>query len=380
MPTAATRPHEDNSTERRLYLAFELGESKWKLGFTTAPGQPIRERTIRARDQAAVRHEIAQAKRRFGLAQGTRVRSCYEAGREGFWLARWLEAEGITNLVVDSSSIEVNRRARRAKSDRLDVRKLVAMMLRYAAGERRVWSVVRMPSVEAEDARQLHRELQTAKRDRTRVTNRIKGLLATQGVRCGCGATFLTQLERVRLWNGAPLPGGLRARLEREWSKVELLQEHIRVLEAKRRQLLRTSEAPAIDVARQLQRLRGIGVTGGWVYAMELFGWRRFHNRRQVGGLVGLTPTPFASGAVRREQGIAKAGNRHVRALAIELAWGWLRFQPGSALTLWYATRFGHGSSRLRRIGIVALARKLLIALWRFVETGVVPEGAALKV
>jgi transposase len=286
---------------------------------------------------------------------------------------------GIENMVVDSSSIEVKRRSRRAKTDRLDVGKLLTMLLRYCGGEQKVWSVVHVPTVEAEDRRQLHRELLTVKRDRTRVTNRMKGLASSQGVVLSLGAGFVERLDAVGMWDGSPMPSALRARLEREWLKVEGLTGQIKVLEADRAELLRTCSDPAVETARQLLLLRGIGTNSAWLYAMEFFSWRGFRNQREVGALAGLSPTPYDSGGLRREQGMSKAGNRHIRAMAIEIAWGWLRFQPDSALTRWYEERFGGGSSRVRRIGIVALARRLLVELWRYLETGAVPEGAVLK-
>ena len=377
--TAATRVQEYSSVTPVLHLAFELGQAKWKLGFTPGLGQRPRQRTIGARDLAALTEEIGRAKERFGLPPGTPVVSCYEAGREGFWLHRFLVAQGITNLVVDSASIEVNRRRRRAKADRLDVGKLLYQLVRYRAGERKVWSVVRVPTVGEEDQRQLHRELLTAQRDRTRVTNRMKGLVATQGVGLEVGSTFLAELAVVELWDGTVLPPGLRARLEREWAKVELLSAQIRQLEGERAERLRSGTEPAVELVRRLLQVRGIGINSAWLYVMEFFGWRQFRNRREVGGLAGLTPTPYQSGAVSREQGIGKAGNRYIRAMAIEIAWGWVRFQPESALSRWYEARFGQGSSRIRRIGIVALARRLLVELWRYLETGAVPEGAVRK-
>jgi len=285
----------------------------------------------------------------------------------------------VANCVVDSSSIEVKRRHRRAKTDRLDVQKLLTMLLRHVAGERKVWRIVRVPSVEEEDRRQLHRALTTAKRDRTRVINRIKGLLASHGLVMPPGRDFPQQLEHLRLWDGTPLPAGLRHRLNQEWEHVVALAQRIAQLEAERRAVLQTAEDAVTKKVQQLLMLKGIGINSAWLFVMEFFGWRAFHNRKEVGALSGLTPTPYASGNTAYEQGIAKAGNAHIRAMAIEIAWGWLRFQPQSALTQWYQQRFGHGSSRLRRIGIVALARKLLIALWRFIETGVLPDGAALK-
>jgi len=367
------------TTDSVLYLAFELANAEWKLGFTVGLGQGPRRRKIDAGHLDALQEEIRAARKRFGLPEDAPVRSCYEAGRDGFWLHRYLAAEGIENLVVDSASIEVNRRARRAKTDRLDTGKLVTMLIRYHSGEKTVWSVVHVPSVEAEDQRHLHRQMSKFKTDRTRHINRIKGLLAGQGVRLPVDDNFLERVQRVRLWNRAPLPPGLRSRLEREYAGFQHTDERIKELEGERRELIRISDHPSDVKVRALLQLRGIGENSAWLFVKEFFGWRVFRNRREVGSLAGLAPTPYNSGGQSREQGISKAGNRPVRGMIIEIAWGWLRHQPDSELSLWYQDRFGHGSKRLRKIGIVALARKLLIALWRYVETGEIPAGAQLK-
>jgi transposase len=286
----------------------------------------------------------------------------------------------VVSHVVDSSSIEVKRRKRRRKTDRLDLGALLRLLIRYWGGERRVWSVVRVPSPEAEDARHLHRELGKLKVDRTRVTNRIKAHLATQGVlEVELRTGFDGFLEELVLWDGLPLPDQLKRRLKREWTKMEWLNGQIREVEAERRAQLKTSTDPAVEMVRQLQKIRGIGLNSAWLYVMEFFRWREFRNRREVGGLAGLAPTPNQSGDLDQERGIDKAGNRHVRGMAIEIAWGWLRFQPESALSQWYQEKYGRGSSRMRRIGIVALARKLLVELWRYLETGALPEGAGTK-
>jgi transposase len=221
--------HTDQATTPRpiLFLAFELGVTTWKLGFTTGVAQRPRERTMPAGDIHGLAEEIIRAKRRFGLPDDARVVSCYEAGRDGFWLHRCLVAQGVENIVVDSSSIEVNRRHRRAKTDRLDVHKLLTMLLRYIAGEQRVWSIVRVPSVEEEDRRHLHRALAATKQDRTRVINRIKGLLASQGLVMSPGRDFPQQLEALRLWDDSPLPAGLRHRLSQEWEHVQALTQRI---------------------------------------------------------------------------------------------------------------------------------------------------------
>ncbi len=367
------------SLEPTLYLAFELGNTDWILGFTIGLGQAPRRRKIKAGDLIGLEREIERAKKRFGLPPEVRVLSCYEAGRDGFWLHRHLDSQGVENLVVDSASIEVNRRAKRAKTDKLDVKKLLTMLIRYDSGEQKVWSVVHIPSIEAEDSRHLHRQLSTFKSDRTRHSNRIKGLLVGQGVHLPVKADFLERLEQVRLWDGRPVPPGLRSRLEREYAGYQFVVEQVQGLEAERRGLLRTSTEPNVEQVRQLLQLRGIGENSSWLFVMEFFSWRQFRTRRQVGGLAGLTPTPYQSSDQSREQGIDKSGNSPVRTIAIEIAWGWLRHQPESELTLWYQQRFGQGSKRLRKIGIVALARKVLIALWRFLDYGELPAGAQLK-
>jgi transposase len=362
-----------------LYLAFELGQKQWRLGFIVGLGQPPRERTIPAGNLTALQREIALARKRFGLPEDARVLSCYEAGPDGFWLHRYLTAHGVENYVVDSASIEVNRRARRAKTDHLDVGKLVTMLIRFDAGDQRVWSVVHVPDPQVEDRRHLHRQLATLKADRTRHRNRIQGLLVGQGVRLPVKGDFLEQLASVRLWDGSPLPEGLRTRLEQEYAALQFTEEQIRTLEAQRRQIIRTSDDPLIQQVRRLMALRAIGENIAWVLVMELFGWRDFRNRRQVGGLSGLAPVPHQSGEEEREQGISKASQALIRAIAVELAWCWLRYQPESALSQWYWQRFGNGSKRQRKIGIVALARKLLIALWRYLTFGEVPAGARMK-
>lgn len=365
--------------EQYLAMSFELGASEWKMAFSPGLGQQPRLRTIAAGDLEVVRKEITAARTRFKLPVDVRVVSCYEAGRDGFWLHRALEMLGVENQVVDSASIEVNRQARRAKTDRLDAGKLLSQLLRWLAGEKRALKIVRVPTPEEEDRRHLHRELKTVKGARTAVTNRIKGLLATVGVRVKEIAELPQVLKRARLWNGDPLPQWLKARVEREWQEREHLQQRIGALEKQRRELLREGKDSGSECARKLQRLRGMGPNASWLYSLEFFAWRQFRNRRQIGALAGLTPTPYQSGADRREQGICKAGNRWMRALAIEIAWGWLRYQPESKLSQWYRERYGYGGPRLRKIGIVALARKLLIELWKYLETGEPPAGAVLK-
>jgi transposase len=374
-----TNSTQNNTTEWPLYLAFELGDRHWKLGFTIGLGQRPRERTIPAGNVVKLQAEVNAARQRFGLSETHPLVSCYEAGRDGFWQARYLSQQGIENVVVDASSIEVKRRYRRAKTDRLDLNKLLTMLIRYHSGEAKVWHVVHVPSVAQEDQRQLHRELLRLKGERTSHINRLKGLLVGQGVRLAVKADFLQQLAQVRLWDGTALPPGLQARLTREYERLALVKRQIKALEVTRREAIRHSNDPSMVMVRQLLRLKGIGPNTAWLYTMEFFSWRQFRNRRELGALAGLTPTPYQSGSSAHEQGIDKSGNRYIRAIAIEIAWRWLFFQPESALSQWYQQRFGQGSSRLRKIGIVALARKLLIALWRYLQTGEIPPGAVLS-
>jgi transposase len=283
-------------------------------------------------------------------------------------------------LVVDPSSIEVSRRKRRAKTDRLDVGKLLRMLLRHCAGETKVWSVVRVPGVEEEDERHMHRELESLRKERTMHCNRIRSFLKLHGIEVGNAMRrdFLDYVEVVRLWDGSELPVELRGRLRREYERLQFVQGQIVELEKERVRRVRLGDTVSSRRVAQLMTLCGIGIESGWLFEKEFFAWRKFSNRKELAALAGLTPTPYDSGASRREQGISKAGNRRVRALLIEISWGWLRYQPESKLTQWFNERFADGGKRLRRIGIVAVARKLLIALWRYVEHGLIPEGARL--
>jgi len=378
-----THKAEFKAVDRSLYLAMDLGWTQWHLAFTTEVGQKPRLRTVQARDLSALQGEIQRAKERFHLPAQARVASCFEAGRDGFWLHRYLLSIGVESRVVDSSSIEVNRRRRRAKTDRLDAIKLVLLLRRYEAGEEareKVWSVVRVPSVAAEDLRQLGRELESLKKERTEHSNRIRALLAAQGVDLGTGASALRRsFDPLRLWDGSELPPVLRARLEREQQRLEFAEVQIQELEQQRKEQVKSPVSRAEEQVGKLLQLRAIGIKSAWLFVSEFFSWRDFRNRRQVGSLAGLTPTPYTSGDLHHEQGISKAGNPRIRAMAIEISWGWLRWQPDSELSQWFWARFGKAGGRSRKVGIVALARKLLVALWRYLETGVVPAGAQLK-
>jgi len=371
-----TRTLSGSVSEPTLYVAFELGKKEWKVAMTSGFGVPPWLRTVASRDWRGVARVIAEGRARFGLSPVAPVVSCYEAGRDGFWIHRALVEQGIQNRVVDSASIEVNRRARRAKTDRLDALKLATMLVRVCYGERRVWSEVRVPTVRDEAARQVSRERTALTQDQTRLVNQMRGWLATWG------ATLPSRRRgawwtRVRDWAGAVLPAEVQARLARADVRLETVEAQIAALDAQQGTAVRTA-APS-SALRQLVQLKGVATTSASVLLDEGLVWRAFRNRRQIGGLLGFAPTPYDSGESVRELGISRAGNARLQSISIQLAWNWVRWQPHSALSQWYRGNFGQGK-RGRRIGIVAVARKLVIALWRYVTSGVVPEGAILKV
>jgi transposase len=290
-----------------------------------------------------------------------------------------VERMGIENIVVDAASMDVKRR-KRAKTDRIDAEGLVRQLIRYWRGERDVWSVVRVPSEEAEDDRQMHREMEVLKRERGQHRVRIQSLLFTEGMDVEVTAGLMKQLDQLCRWNGKPLREGMKERIRREYERMKVAEADLATLKKRQREKLSsTQSSPSLEKIRKLKQLRAIAAGSSWVFVMELFGWRQFRNRREVAGAVGITPMPYQSGDSSREQGISRAGNRRARTMAIEIAWSWLRYQPESQLSRWYRERFGSGGPRLRRIGIVAMARKLIVALWRYVEYGTLPEGARLK-
>jgi transposase len=362
-----------------LYVALELGRDKWHLACATQAAEKPRFRALPARDLARLAQEVARAKERFRLPADAPVRPCYEAGRDGFWVHRALAARGIENVVVDSTSIEVDRRHKRVKSDPVDAAKLLSLLCRYHGGEEKVWRVVRVPAVADEDRRQLHRGLKDLQRQQTECGNRIQGLLASYGLTAEVNARFRATLADLRDWAGEPVPAGLRQRLLQEFAVWEALHAQVREAANEQERRLRDGSEPHLDQVRRLMGLKAVGVRTAWVLVTELFAWREIRNGKELGSLVGLTPVPYQSGRADREQGISKAGNKHVRGLIVEVAWLWLRWQPGSALSQWYARRFGAGGRRARKVGIVALARKLLVALWRYADRGEVPAGAVEK-
>jgi transposase len=361
-----------------LYMAMELSKRKWKLAFSD--GHTVRQVHVDARDLDGLVVAMDKARKRFGMQSDVVVRSCYEAGLDGFWIHRWLESLEVESIVVDPASVEVSRRARKRKTDRLDAEKLVRGLIRHYSGESRVWSVINVPSEEHEDQRRPHRELKLLKNEKYRLANRIWGTLMAVGI-CdfSLGRRFEERLDEVRQWNGEPLPAELRSYVLRTYSRLKFIEGQMDEIDKERKRCLEEKQTRASKIAAQLLLLKAIGENGAWTLATEFFSWREFKNGKEVGALAGLTGTPHDSGGKEREQGISKAGNKRVRTMAVELAWCWLRWQPQSALSLWYQGKFGPVGKRLRRIGIVALARKLLVALWRFVEFGVVPQGAILR-
>lgn len=370
--------HSNQSRSKVLLIAVEMSLKSWRLALGAGGASKHREVRVDAGHYLQVREAVGEAKGSFGLPQRCRVIFCYEAGREGFHPARVLQAAGYEVWVVDSCSIEVNRRKRRAKNDRLDARGLLGLMQRRLSGEQRALSIVRIPSVEQEDERQRTREREELKVERGRLRVRMQSLVFAQGVRDF--PKSVTKIERWLSEHADQFGQSLRGRLQRELERLKVVDRQLKALTHS--QLIccrdRIGESAMQRCAQRLYQLKAIGERGACVLAQEMFGWRHFNNRREVGALVGLTPTPYNSGDSEREQGISKAGNKRVRRTMIELAWKWLDYQPHSALSHWFCERFGQGQ-RSRRIGIVALARKLLIALWRYLEQGVLPQGAQLK-
>lgn len=374
----------NRATDAELFVSLELSCSTW-LVTSLAPGSDkMSKHAVAGGDGAGLLQLLARlrAKAEQHGRGAVRVICIQEAGFEGFWVHRPLAAEGIESHVVDPASVAVPRRHRRAKTDAIDGETLLRTLLAWRRGEPRVCAMVVPPSPEEEDERRLSRERETLIQERVRHTNRIKGLLRAQGV-----AEFdprrrdrRERLEALRTGDGRPLPLCLKAEILRAFERIELLLRQIAEVEAERDRLLQARAAAAEPRAPGplLARLKGIGQEFAAVLTLEgLF--RSFGNRRQVAAYAGLVPTPWKSGRIDHEQGISKAGNPRLRRTMIELAWQWLRHQPGSALSRWFHDRVGRERGRIRKIAIVAVARKLFVALWRYVTQGVVPEGAVLK-
>jgi transposase len=376
-------------------MALELSMSNWLIAVSAPGSDRISKYRVEAGDAAALlsllRRLKTQAERRCNGP--VTIVSIYEAGLDGFWVHRLLEANDVESQVVDAASIAVDRRSRRVKTDRIDVEKLLRTLMGWARGERRICSMVRPPSPAEEDERRLTRERGTLVTERVRHVNRIKGLLATQGV-FGFEPIHKDRrkrLEELRRWDNRPLPPRLKIELLRELDRLELVMSQLAALETERDRALQANQAASEDVARRLAaapaaaagthllRLRGIGPEIASVLSLEAF-YRSFANRREVAAYSGLAPSPWKSGGINAEQGISKAGNARLRKTMIQLAWLWLRHQSASSLSCWFHQRVGDRRGKIRRITIVAVARKLLVALWRYVTQGLVPAGAELKV
>lgn len=367
-----------NTTARNesLFMGMELSNKNWKLGFSSS--EKIRFINVVAGELNGLRSAIARSKEKLGLPANCPVYACYEAGRDGFWIHRCLSDMGVHNLVVDPASIEINRRKRHVKTDRIDAQKLVLMLMRYwLHNERTLWRVVMVPDEAQEDERRTHRERSRLVSERTSHICRIRSLLVQHGIRpvkiLGCDSS------QMKDWQGKALPSGIQNEICHEQERLRLANEQIKLLDAEQKEHLKMPVTEADRKAAKMKKLKGIGQHDACLLSKELFGWRKFKNRREVGAIAGLTGTAYNSGDKVVEQGISKAGNRRVRSTMIELAWRWTFYQPGSDLTKWFFQRFGNGGKRMRRVGIVALARKLLIDLWRFVEFDEVPAGAVVR-
>lgn len=365
-----------------IYIAFELSKSKWQLGIMLPGAGKMSRYRIEGGNLGELSGVLARVRARAEqLGKPVRILSCYEAGLDGHWLHRWLMGNDIYNYEIDASSIEVNRRARRAKTDRIDLAQLMRSFLAYLRGEVGVCSMVRVPPPEDEDRKRRTRERERLLKERTGHSNRIKGLLHGQGIRDALPLKpdFLSDLDRMCTGDGRAVPPCLREEIRREHERLVLVHKQIKALEAENTAAHRAPAKGSVEAkAVQLAQLKAVGPQIAQVLANEVF-YRDFKNRRQVGSCVGLTDTPYDSGASRRQQGISKAGNHRARTTAIELAWLWLRHQPDSELSRWFRERVGKVKGRIRKIAIVALARKLMVALWRYLETGLVPTGAAMR-
>jgi transposase len=373
-PTAA-------SGEQTLYCALELSKNSWLLAIQSPDWDNPSLHPITGGDSDGLMAKLDAAGDRLTKISGQvpKVILCYEAGYDGFWLARFLKQRGIACLVMEPASLQVNRKARRVKTDRIDVEMLLRALIAWCRGERHVCSMVVIPSVEEEDLRRSHRERDRLIRERTAHVNRIKGLLSTQGVRDVDVKRHYKTLVPADLvtGDGQPLPERLSREIVREIERFALVQKQ--VVEIERERDFAPTPCSATERKRhQLLRLNGIGVTSAAILAREVY-YRQFANRRQVGSYLGVTPSAYDSGESRRSQGISKAGNCLARSVMIQVAWFWLRHQPESELTKWFRRRTEGQSKRMRRVMIVALARKLAIALWRYLETGLIPQGAVVK-
>ena len=385
MAAAVDRPEAPSPIRTDLgaiFVSLELSRSTWLITSLSPGGAKLSKHSVRGSDVAALLERFAHLKEKARARTGEvfPLIVIQEAGLDGFWIHRVLQSEGIESHVVDPASIATSRRRRRAKTDRIDGEPLIRALLAYKRGEPRVCTMVKAPTPEEEDRRRVCRERQVLIAERVQHVNRVKGLLFCQGI---TGYEPLRRdrrerLEELQTGDNRPLPDHLKSQLRRELDRLELLMKQIKAVEVERDALLTGEHASTPALAAMLHDVKGIGPEfAGILWAEGLF--RHFENRRQVAAYAGLAPTPWQSGSVVREQGVSKAGNPRLRTTLIQLAWLWVRHQPRSALTLWFEERVKRNSGRLKRMTIVALARKLLVALWKYVTAGVVIEGAVLK-
>ncbi len=378
------------NVDGNIFVSVEMSRSKWLIGLHTPLADKIALYNIAWGDVTALLALIERASKKLGeaVASVSKVMVCYEAGYEGFWLHRRFEALGIRVVVIDPASLLVDRRAKRAKTDRIDARALVRALMAHARGEHQVLSEVRVPTVEQEDARRLLRERQRLVQERTAHTNRIKGLLKTQGIADfdPRAADAVKRLDDILTGDGRSLGHRLKRELVRELARLALVMAQLEQVEAERDAVVeegrRREDAVeghdrAAAMIALLNRLKGIGTNDASILVREAF-WRDFRNRRELGGWSGLAPSPWSSGSVSRDQGITQAGPPMLRAQMLQMTWRWLFWQPDSDLAQWFRKRTAGATGRMRRVMAVALARKLLVALWRYATTGLVPHGAII--
>ena len=383
MPMEPLMPTQISASKNTIYLALELSNSTWLAAARLPEVDKVVVHRMDAGDTAGLLAFVATlcARARALLGVDVEVVSCFEAGRDGFWLHRLLIANGVSNHVVEPTSVLVNRRSRRAKTDRLDAQGLLRVLAAHHRGDGQICSVVRAPSPEEEDAKRPHREREHLVRERVRIENRIAALLVTQGIRKRPSLrSWDADLATLRTADGRDLPPHLHSEVARLKRRLVLTLELIREVEAERDATL--SAAPPGDEACRkiaaLSRIRGVGDNFATVLTREVF-YRRFSGRRQLASYVGIAPMPHQSGTMDRDRRIGRAGNPRARTTLIQLAWLWLRYQPNSQLTKWFSERSRGGNPRHKRVLIVALGRKLLVALWRYLKDNQLPEGALCK-
>lgn len=366
-------------------VAIELSRSRWMIGVLPPRSTKVAVSAVAGGDTGRLLVQLHQLQERLAreFEQPVEIKICFEAGYDGFWLGRFLRDRGHDAYVLDASSFLISRRGRRTKTDRVDVAAMTFTLRAYVAGDPSVCRVVEIPTPEAEDAKRLSRERTRLASERTRHVNRIRGLLSLHGIRSirGLwGGNWRTQLDQLVTGDGRMLGTYLKAEIIREFARLHLVMDQIRELEGARREALIDHRSPFPDKQKvaTLTKLAGIGELSATLLVAEVF-HRRFQNRRHLASYLGLAPSPYASGEMQRDQGISKAGNKPARTLLVEITWAWMRHQPASELALWYRERFAENGARSRKVGVVAMARKLAIALWHFVEHGIVPSGAILN-